>query len=135
MSTGFIFNGTHSSDLYIKAIRTNPVLVAEKNHTFVEIPNKSGSVMIRDATAKDITETIQVWFERPSHISARRYGRMLDNWLTTTKWEPLIFDDDDTYYREAVMVSAITLEDVRLPFGTFEISFRCRPTFLPVGGG
>lgn len=130
MATGFIFDGKHSSELYIKAIKTNPILVPEKKHEFVEIPGKPGSVLVRDASPKDVMETIQCWYERPSNVSPRAYGRGLDNWLTTTKWAKLIFDDDDTYYREAIMTSSITLEDVRLSSGIFEITFRCRPSFL-----
>ena len=129
---GFTFKNTHSKDLYIKGIRTNPVVVPEKKHNFVEIPGKPGSVLVRDSSPKDVDETVQCWYERPSNVSARQYGRMLNTWFTASNWNRLIFDDDPNYYREAVVTSSIDLEDIRLPSGQFTITFRCRPSFIEV---
>lgn len=131
---GFTFNNIHSSDVFIKAIKTNPVIIAEKKHSFVEIPRKSGSVIVRDPTPKDVEEVVQCWYARPTNMSARAYGRELDQWLTTEKWDRLIFDDDPEYYRESVLISSVVLDDIRLPSGIFTLTFRCKPSYIPLSG-
>ena len=118
--------------MYIKAIKTNPIIVPEKKHSFVEIPGKAGSVLIRDQAAKDVEEVVECWYERPETVSAREFGRMLDVWLTSFTWERLIFDDDSDFYRQSVVTSSISLNDIRNVSGNFSITFRCRPNYIEV---
>ena len=127
---GFRYDSFHSSQFHIKAIKTSRPLVPEKRHEFVEIPFKSGSVLLPDNSSPDITIPIQCQLELPKNISIHDVGRSIRTWLNKSDWKPLIFDDDPGYYYQSICTSAITVEDLKS--GTFTIEFRCNPDQVAV---
>lgn len=132
--SGFTFNGVHSSTKYIKSIKTNRTLVAERKHSYIVIPHSDNVILNPDKSKQPFTIPIECFIEIPNNKSVFDIGREWTDWLTTENWSQLIFDDDPNYYYEAISISSITVEDLRFKrSNTITLEFLCKPTMKVVG--
>ena len=130
MNKTFTFNGAHASTKYIKAIRTQRPLVAERKHTFVDIPFLDGSFLLSDKARNDIVITVECLLNIPTDTSIFDVGRTLTTWFNLDNWSTLIFDDDPNYKYDAIVTNTITVEDIKKP--EIVIEFRCKPVMVMV---
>lgn len=111
--TGFTFNNTKSKSMYIRAIKTNRILVAKRKHSTVIIPESDNVILIPDVSREPITVSVECFIVLPPSKSIFDVGREFDSWLVKDDWSRLIFDDDPNYYYEAVCTSEIRVDELR----------------------
>ncbi|SOC12791.1 predicted phage tail component-like protein [Ureibacillus xyleni] len=134
MVSGFTFNSVHSKNKYIKSIKSNRILVAERKHSYVSIPHSDNVILLSDNSKQPFTLPIECLIEIPNGKSIFEVGRELDTWLTTENWSQLIFDDDSNYYYEAISISSITVDELRRKWSNeITLEFLCKPTMKVVG--
>lgn len=126
MIDGITFNGIHCSALHLEMLSTKRPLLPENKDEYIEIPQKSGSFLVADKSAKDINVEVEFFLDTPPGMSFFNACRQVGVWLTTDERKPLIFDDDSGYYYNAKCVGNIDIERIA-EYGTFTVVFRCEP--------
>ncbi|MFF5994790.1 distal tail protein Dit [Lysinibacillus sp. KU-BSD001] len=132
--SGFTFNGAHSKSKYIKAIKSDRVLVAGRKHSTITVPASDEVILIPDKTRSPFTLPLSCLVDIPQGISIFEVGRIWDTWLGTDNWSQLFFDDDPGYYYEAICMTQINASDFRdKTKSEVIIEFYCKPTMKVVG--
>lgn len=121
------FNGVRSDTLPIVLLESRRPLFAQPKDTYVDIPFRSGSVLVFDSSYNDIEVEVDFLLKTPVNSNVYVEARKVAAWLTTHQTrKPLIFDDDPTFTYQAKVSSSINLEKV-VEWGTFTVVFRCAP--------
>lgn len=124
---GLKFNGVHSGTLPIIMLASRRPLFAQPKDTYVDIPYRSGSVIVADKSMYDIEVEVDFLLKTPPDSTVYAEARKVAAWLTTHQTrKPLIFDDDPSFTYQAKVSSSIPLEKV-VEWGTFTVVFRCAP--------
>lgn len=124
---GLRFNGIHSSTLPIVMLASRRPLFAQPKDSYVDIPFRSGSVLVFDPSFNDIEVEVDFLIKTPPNSTVYKEARKIAFWLTTHQSRrPLIFDDDPSFTYQAKVSNSIDLERV-VEWGTFTIVFRCLP--------
>ena len=114
MAKSFTFNSISSKDKYIRAIKTERMLIPKQKHEFIDIPQREkGSIMIPDATYSDYVIPVECLLSIPAGKTIFEVGRELAEWFKVSNWGTLTFDDDPTHIVRAVMISSVSVEDIK----------------------
>lgn len=127
---GLTFNKKHCKDLglVIADNGTRRPLMAESKDTYVDVPHRSGAILVFDESKKDID--IEVDFVLHSIAegeSIYEKCREIAKWLTTKGKVGLVFDDDPTHTYKGKAITGVTFEDIERKAGAFTVVFRCDP--------
>lgn len=133
MGDGLTFNNKHCSVFGLEVYDTKRPLLAEFKDTYIDVPHRSGAILVFDTSKKDIIVEVEFVL---TPVAGKTYFdacRDIANWLTTTRKEHLIFDDDSGYAYKAKAIGNIDRERIA-GFGQFTMQFRCEPDMvsLPV---
>lgn len=123
---GLTFNNIHSSTFNLTIVDVSRPIFPELKDTYVDIPNKDGSVLIPDNSKKDVNVSVVFVVEPLPKETLMQTARKIGNWLYTEKRAPLIFDDDKEYVYGAKVSESIDLEQI-VYHGRFTVNFRCLP--------
>lgn len=124
---GITFNGVHSGTFPIKVLKSRRPLLAQPKDSYVDIPFRSGSVLVFDPSFNDIEVEVDFLLKTPPNSTVYKEARRIAQWLTTHETRrPLVFDDDPTFTYQAKVSNSIDLEKV-VEWGTFTVVFRCLP--------
>lgn len=124
---GLTFNNQHCSALGLELLDSSRPLLAETKDTFVEIPHKSGSILISDNSLRDIEVIATFYLEAFQNENFHDACRRIADWLHVDTWKPLIFDDDPHYFYKAKPIGLIDREQIATNNGEFTVTFRCHP--------
>lgn len=124
MTNGITFNSVHSKTFNLVMLSSKRPLLPENKDTYIDIPNRDGSILIPDKSAKDVIIEVEFLIKRPANLYEA--ARNISRWLITDDRVPLIFDDDPDYYYKAKVTGNIELEKV-VKSGRFTVRFRCEP--------
>lgn len=133
MNDGLTFNNKHCSILGLELLESSRPLLAETKDTFVDIPHKSGSILISDKSLRDIEVTATFYLEAFMGENFHDACRRISEWLHVDDWKQLIFDDDPNYYYQAKPIGSIEREQIARNNGQFTVTFRCHPQMKAVG--
>ncbi|GAB6174509.1 hypothetical protein JCM15765_39870 [Paradesulfitobacterium aromaticivorans] len=120
----FNFQGKDSyTDFGIKVEKRPIIPKQQRNIQYVEVPGRSGSLKIDDATYKDMIIPIQCGF---SDTFVTDKADLVKAWLDSGEG-PLIFSNQlDKYYLAHVSDQVDIGQEFKV-FGKFLVNFRCRP--------
>lgn len=124
--SGLSFNGIHSDSLKVEVMNTKRPMMPETKDEYIDIPGRSGSILIPDKSAKDIEVKVDFMFEKNAGENIYEASRRVGAWLSTDGRSPLIFDDDPSYVYMAKVTGNVDLEAIAM-YGEFTIVFRCEP--------
>jgi len=120
----FKFLGKDSYTDFGIVVEKRPIIPkAERNIQYVEVPGRSGSLKVDDATYKDILIPIQCGFkdERvPDHAD------LIKPWLNGGEGSLILSNQPDKYYL-AHAADQMDISQEMQVFGKFQVNFRCRP--------
>ncbi|ARK23569.1 hypothetical protein SporoP37_01905 [Sporosarcina sp. P37] len=124
---GVSFNGSHCKTVGLDVLDIRRPIMAETKDTYIDIPHKSGSVLIPDGTATDILIEVDFELDAPRGVSFFNACRAVGAWLTTNSRAPLIFDDDPDYTYSAKVDGGVDSMERIARYGTFTVTFRALP--------
>lgn len=130
---GLTFRKIHCSDLGLSILDdgTSRPLLPESKDTYVDVPHRSGSVLVYDESKKDIDVEVTFLLHDPKS-NIYDSCRDIASWLTTKFKAPLIFDDDPDFFYLGKAVTSVTFEDIEKMYGQFTVTWRCDPKMLPI---
>ena len=133
---GIRFNGIHNTSFTgLCFITSRRPLLPETKDTYIDVPGRSGSILIPDKSFRDVYVEVDFTLNASSSSQLISTAQEIANWLITDKRAPLIFDDYPGYYYNAKAESGVTLEQL-LDFeeiAEFTVAFRCEPIMKVVG--
>lgn len=132
MIKGVIFNGLHCSKVHLAMLDSRRPLLAETKDTYIDIPFKSGSILVPDNSKLDVMVEVDFLLKPRANVNVYDDCRAIAEWLTTTERKPLIFDDDSGYYYNAKVTGNVDTERI-VKARTFTVVFRCEPVMKVVG--
>ncbi len=127
VTTGFTFNGVHSSTYGIVVDPTQRIIFPEKRRILTDIPGRSGYHAYTDGTYLARQETFHCYFKKPSEISLADAARNIALWLNAENAQ-LFFDNEPEKYYWAFVVGALPQER-HLKYGEFDLTFCYSPPF------
>lgn len=132
---GVRFNGIHHTTISgLNFIASRRPLLPETKDTYIDVPGRSGSILIPDNSLHDIYVEVDFTLVRKNSTQLLDAAQNIAAWLLTTNRARLIFDDYPTKYYNAKVDSAVTMEQL-LEFeeiAEFTIRFRCEPLMKAV---
>lgn len=132
---GIRFNGIHHTAIPgLNFITSRRPLLPETKDTYIDVPGRSGSILIPDSSLQDVYIEVDFTLIRDTSTQLLDAAQNIATWLITEGRARLIFDDYPSKYYNAKVGSGITLEQL-LEFeeiAEFTIRFRCEPVMKAV---
>lgn len=120
----FKFQGKDSyTDFGIKVEKRPIIPKPQRNIQYVEVPGRSGSLKIDDATYKDIIIPVQCGFK--DEFVADKADR-IKSWLDSGEGPLILSNQPDKYYLAHVSDQIDISQEFKV-FGKFLVNFRCKP--------
>jgi len=120
----FNFLGKDSHADFGLVIEKRPIIPKpQRNIQYVEVPGRSGSLKIDDATYKDIVIPVQCGF-KDDHLPAK--ADLVKSWLDSGEG-PLIFSNQPDKYYLAHVSDPVDISQELKVLGKFLVNFRCKP--------
>ncbi len=126
MIGAFSFNGIESSSFNLVCKSIKRPLLPEAKLKRVELPGSSGAYDFEDHEYALRSLTMRITYEGTSFEELRSRARSIAAWLSTSKWEQLIINDEPDKYYLAKVTPEIDLSTT-LEAGEAEIVFDCQP--------
>lgn len=127
---GITFNGQHNSMINgLMYVSSNRFIMPENRDIYIDVPHRSGSILIPDASKKDIEIPVSFTLQSVDMQDLFIKFMQISNWLNTKERAPLIFDDVPTYFWNAKAYTNITFEQIAEfeEIAEFTVTFRCEP--------
>ena len=120
----FKFLGKDSYIDFGIVIEKRPVIPKpERNIQYIEVPGRSGSLKIDDATYKDIVVPITCGF-KDENVADK--ADLVKSWLDSGEGQLILSNQPDKYYLAHVSDPFDITQEFRV-LGKFLVSFRCKP--------
>lgn len=120
----FNFMGMDSYEDYGIVIETRPIIPKpQRNIQYLDVPGRSGSLKVDDATFKDIIIPIQCGF-RDDNVAYKADN--IKVWLNSGEGPLILSNQPDRYYLAHVS-DQIDISQEYWAFGKFLVNFRCKP--------
>lgn len=120
----FKFLGKDSYSDFGIVVEKRPIIPkAERNIQYIDVPGRSGSLKVDDATHKDIVIPIICGF-KSTDIPGR--ADAVKAWLAGNEAELILSNQPDKYYLAHVADQMDIRQEMQV-FGKFQVNFRCRP--------
>lgn len=124
MRIDFTFNKTKPT--YLKVKKSNHLDKSKKRREFIEIPGRTGDLIIEDGSFENLNITLECYIESPADKTIKEISDELDSWLNEPiGYQDLIFNDGSSY--KAVCISGIAFEsnfreiqDINLIFSAYK---------------
>lgn len=133
---GIRFNGIHNTSFPgLCFITSRRPLLPETKDTYIDVPGRSGSILIPDKSFRDVYVEVDFTLNASSVNQLITTAQEIADWLITENRAPLVFDDYPTFYYNAKAESGVTLEQL-LDFeeiAEFTVIFRCEPIMKVAG--
>lgn len=120
----FNFLGKDSfTDYGILVEKRPPIPKPQRNIDYIEVPGRSGSLKVDDATHKDIIIPIQCAF-KDENVSNK--ADVIKAWLNSGEGALILGNQADKYYVAHVSDQFDISQELKV-FGQFLVNFRCKP--------
>ena len=121
----FTFNGVSSRKFNLKVKKSNHLSKAKKRIELIEIPGRTGDLIISDKSRENLNLEIVVYLDARDS-STKEYADRIDDWLNGHEgYKPIIFDDGTEL--DAVFIGQIDFENVVKNFESILLSFSAKP--------
>ncbi len=120
----FQFRGKDSYNDYGIVVEKRPIIPKpQRTIQYIEVPGRSGSLKIDDATYKDIVIPIQCGF-KDDNVADK--ADEIKAWLDGGEGELILSNQTDKYYLAHVSDQVDISQEFKV-FGKFLVNFRCQP--------
>ena len=117
----FTINNKTNKDFSFKVKSSNHLLKPKKKLEFVNIPGRTGALIIDNGGRENFTLIIEGYLDGRKY-SLKEYCDSLDKWLNSTKgYQDIIFDDGTTL--KAVFIGDINPTEIVKNFGELTLEF------------
>ncbi|MDR3665304.1 MAG: phage tail family protein [Ignavibacteriaceae bacterium] len=121
----FNFMGSDSFINYGIVIEKRPIIPKpQRNIQYIDVPGRSGSLKVDDATYKDIIIPIQCSFNGGTAVADQ--ADLIKTWLDSGEGSLILSNQLDKYYTAHVSDQVDISQEFRV-FGKFLVNFRCKP--------
>lgn len=123
----FIFDGKSSDDFGILVEDHDFWKIPKKRFEFVQVPGRTGDLIIHDGSRENFTITFKCHVEVESKDKALLLDQ-LDEWLNSPNQYrnlSIFIDGKDCKYLMAVFVGEISLPNTDYFYSDFELEFNC----------
>lgn len=119
----FTFNGITSDSFNILIEESNIYTKAKKRIEFIEVPGRTGDLIVYDNSRENITIVLNCHIE-VELIDKPKLLNDLDNWLNGHEgYKELIFNNGISY--KAVFIGELNLPTTESFYTDFELEFSC----------
>lgn len=126
ITTGFTYNGIHSSVFGIVCDPQSRIILPEKRRVVTEIPGRSGHHMHSDGTYSSRQESFHCYFKKLSGKTIAESARDIAAWLSNDG--VLQFDNEPDKFYDAYASGALPQER-HLHYGEFDLTMTYSPPF------
>lgn len=120
MAITFSFN--NSSRNYLRVKKSNHTDIAKKKIEFIEVPGRTGDLIIDDGSRENLTLNIDCYVDARDGTSFKKIADDLDRWLNAPRgYKDLIFSDGTRL--KAVFVGQISFESLLRNFKEIRLVF------------
>ena len=117
----FTINNKTNKDFNFKVKASNHLLKPKKKLEFVDIPGRTGALIIDNGGRENFTLIIEGYLDGRRY-SLKEYCDSLDKWLnSTTGYQTIMFDDGTVL--KAVLISEIDPNEIVKNFGELSLEF------------
>ena len=117
----FTINNKTNKDFSFKVKSSNHLLKPKKKLEFVDIPGRTGALIIDNGGRENFTLIIEGYLDGRRY-SLKEYCDSLDKWLNSTKgYQEIIFDDGTIL--KAVFIGDINPTEIVKNFGELTLEF------------
>jgi predicted phage tail component-like protein len=121
----FNFLGKDSYNDFGIVVEKRPIISKpQRNIQYFDVPGRSGSLKVDDATYKDIIIPIQCNFRDTTSVAV--HADLIKPWLDGGEGQ-LIFNNQTDKYYIAHVSDQVDISQEILLFGQFLVNFRCQP--------
>lgn len=129
-----IFNGRRSSDYNILVEHPPGYEAAERDYDAIHVPGRNGDVYMDKSSYKNVSRV----YEIASGSTDGKFAVLANNiseWLQTARGYARLEDTyEPEYYRLAIYVGALNVQNILQHAGRAQVSFNCKPQrFLKSG--
>lgn len=128
----FNFMGKDSYEDFGIVVEKRPIIPKpQRNIQYLDVPGRSGSLKVDDATYKDIIIPISCGF-RDKNVADM--ADIVKTWLDSGEGPLILSNQTDKYYLAHVSDQLDISQELRV-FGQFLVNFRCKPFKYAVNNG
>ena len=125
MTKEFTFNGVSSRNFNLKVKKSNHLSKAKKRIELIEIPGRTGDLIISDGSRENLNLEIVVYLDA-RNFSTKEYANRIDDWLNGHEgYKPIVFDDGVKL--DAVFIGQIDFENIVKNFEEVVLLFSAKP--------
>ena len=122
----FTFNGVSSRSFNLKVKKSNHLSKAKKRIELIEIPGRTGDLIVSDGSRENLNLEIVVYLDARS-LNTKTLADKLDEWLNGHEgYKPIIFDDGTKL--DAVFIGQIDFENIVKNFEEVVLLFSAKPS-------
>lgn len=126
MAKEFTFNGVSSRDFNLRVKRSNHLSKSKKRIELIEIPGRTGDLIISDGSRENLNLEIVVYLDARD-FSTKEYADRIDDWLNGHEgYKPIVFDDGTEL--DAVFIGQIDFENIVKNFEEIVLLFSAKPS-------
>ncbi|MFL8798957.1 MULTISPECIES: distal tail protein Dit [unclassified Clostridioides] len=123
----FQYGEINSRDFGIVITDINELASPERRFERIEIPGRNGSLILDEGCYSNFNLEIECYIDVDGK-DINILSSEIKMWLQTDfSYKNLIISSDPNYYREAVCINKLDLEEVIKDLGYFKITFECKP--------
>ena len=118
----FTFNGTSSKDFGLKVKSSTHLSSPAKKIELIEIPGRTGSLVIDDGSYKNQTITVVCLVDARDKKNLHTISRQLKGWLQAPiGYQDLVFSDGLSF--KAICSNQLDISEIALHYGQVSITF------------
>ena len=122
----FTYKGIRSTDFGIISKSTDRSLLPGMRSNMAQIPGRDGSIDLGDNTYDNRQIKVHIAFKEKDYEQLRKKAREIAGWLSSDKYEKLIFDDEEDKYYLARIYNEMSFNSW-FKLGEADLIFDCQP--------
>lgn len=127
MSIGaFTYKGIKSAEFKIVSKSIDRSLLPRRRVNKVEIPGKDGAIDLGENTYENRQIKVHIAFREKDHPLLRKKAREIASWLSSERYEKLVFEDEPDKYYLARIYNDISFTNW-FKVGEADLIFDCKP--------